>query len=99
MAGHAVLGLGIEIRRLLHSFNLIVTVLPGPEEPRYLLGSKLTAAYPQIPLFQNQDLSVGVASYGDDLHFGVSADWEAVPDLVLFIADLESAYEELLGAG
>lgn len=94
-AGHAVLGLGVEIRRRLHSFNLIVSILPGPEEPRYLLGSKLIAAYPQIPLFQNQCLSVGVASYADHIHIGLATDWEVIPDLVLLTSDLQDAYEEL----
>lgn len=94
-AGHTVLGLGVEVRRLLHSFNLIVSVLPGPEEPRYLVGSKLIAAYPQIPLFQNQGLSVGLASYGGQLHIGISADWEIVPDLAVLISDLKAAYEEI----
>ncbi len=95
-AGHTVLGLGVEFRSWLHSFNLIVSVLPGPEEPRYLIGSKLIAAYPQIPLFQNQGLSIGVASYGGQLHFGVSADWEILPDLLLLISDFKSAYDEII---
>lgn len=94
-AGHTVFGLGIEVRKLLHSFNLIVTALPGPEEPRYLIGSKLIAAYPQIPLYQNQCVSIGVASYDGQLHVGVSVDWETVPDLVLLISDLQAAYEEI----
>ena len=95
-AGHTILGLGVELRRWLHSFNLIVSVLPGPEASRYMVGSKLIAAYPQIPLFQNQGLSVGVASYGGQLHIGLVADWEILPDLVLLISDLKTAYEEIV---
>jgi len=96
-AGHTILGLGVEIRRWLHSFNLIISVLPGPEEPRYMVGSKLIAAYPQIPLFQNQGLSIGVASYGGQLHVGIVADWEIIPDLLLLLSDIKSAYEETTG--
>lgn len=97
-AGHSVLGLGVEIRRWLHSFNLIVSILPGPDEPRYLLGSKLIASYPQIPLFQNQCLSVGVASYAEHIHIGLAVDWEVIPDLALLTSDLQDAYREAITA-
>jgi diacylglycerol O-acyltransferase / wax synthase len=95
LAGSTVLGLGVALRRRLHSYNLIVTNIPGPREPRHLLGARLLEAYPQLPLFEQHGLAIAVASYLDQLHVGVTADWEIVPDLAELVRDLEAAFDEL----
>jgi len=95
LAGSTVLGLGVALRRRLHAYNLIVTNIPGPREPRYLLGARLLEAYPQLPLFAEHGLAIAVASYQGDLHVGLVADWELMPDLKELVRDLETSFDEL----
>ena len=62
-------------------FNLVVTNVPGPQFPLYLLGRRLTALYPQVPLAQNQALGIAIMSYDGRLNFGLLGDYDAMPDL------------------
>ena len=62
-------------------FNLIVTNVPGPSFPVYVLGAPMRACYPLVPLFQNQALGVALFSYAGRLYWGFNADWDAIPDL------------------
>jgi WS/DGAT/MGAT family acyltransferase len=81
-------------------FNLVVTNVPGPQFPLYLLGRKLHAMYPQVPLVQRQALGIAILSYDGGLHFGLLGDFDAMPDLDETSQDLAAAIEELaLAAG
>jgi WS/DGAT/MGAT family acyltransferase len=74
-------------------FNLVVTNVPGPQFPVYVLGSRLLAAYPLVPLFRNQALGIALFSYAGRLYWGFNADWDALPDLhdVVEAVELEEA--------
>lgn len=76
-------------------FNLVVTNIPGPQFPLYLLGRRLRDVFPMVPLARRQALCVGVMSYDGALNFGLIGDYEALPGLDSFAADLEAALEEL----
>ena len=57
------------------AFNLVVSNIPGPQQPFYLNGSRLLEAYPVVPLSPaSQGLTVGVLSYDGAVHFGLLAD-------------------------
>lgn len=89
------------IARLINSsrrFNLIVTNVPGPPVPFFLLGARMLAAYPHLPLFENQGLGVALLSYAGTLSWGVGADWNQMPDLADFMAMLGEAFDELCEA-
>ncbi len=62
-------------------FNVVVTNVPGPQFPVYLLGAPMLAAYPLVPLYRNQALGIALFSYHGGLFWGLNADWDAVPDL------------------
>jgi WS/DGAT/MGAT family acyltransferase len=62
-------------------FNLVVTNVPGPQFPVYMLGSQMVACYPLVPLYRNQALGIALFSYDGRLWWGFNADWEALPDL------------------
>lgn len=68
-----------------------VTVnVPGPGEEIRLLDRPMTAIYPAIPLVSKVRISVGVMSYRDHFHFGVTGDNDAgleVDALTVGIAD------------
>lgn len=70
-----------------HSFgNMVVTNVPGPSVPTYFLGAQLLEPYPLVPLAPTQALNVAVLSYNKVLHWGINADWDAVPDIADFTA-------------
>ena len=52
-------------------FNLVVTNVPGPQFPLYLLGRRLEILYPVVPLAQKQALGIAVMSYDGHLGFGL----------------------------
>jgi diacylglycerol O-acyltransferase / wax synthase len=79
-------------------FNLIVTNVPGPPVPFYLLGAPMVAAYPHLPLFENQGLGVALFSYVGRLYWGVGADWNQMPDLSEFMGDIAESFDELCAA-
>jgi WS/DGAT/MGAT family acyltransferase len=81
-------------------FNLVVTNVPGPQFPLYLMGHRLQAMYPQVPLAEGQALGIAIMSYDGHLHFGLLGDYDAMPDLHELGTDLHAAIEELgLAAG
>jgi WS/DGAT/MGAT family acyltransferase len=79
-------------------FNLVVTNVPGPQFPLYMLGRQLEAMYPMVPLAENQALGVAIMSYNGQLNFGLNADFDALPDLEALADELRASMEELLAA-
>ncbi|MGH7786721.1 MAG: WS/DGAT/MGAT family O-acyltransferase, partial [Candidatus Binatia bacterium] len=79
-------------------FNMIVTNVPGPPVPFYLLGARMVAAYPHLPLFENQGLGVALFSYAGRLYWGVGADWNQMPDLGEFMTAVADSFGELCRA-
>jgi diacylglycerol O-acyltransferase len=77
------------------TFNTVVSNIPGPREPLYLLGRRLRAAYPAVPLARGHGLSVGVLSYRDVLHVGLYADPGVVPDLEEVGRDFRCSFDAL----
>ena len=78
----------------LRSYNLVITNVPGPPIPLYLLGSRMSAIYPMVPIMQNQNLGIALFSYAGGLYWGFNADWESFPDVHEFVEDLDSAFAE-----
>ena len=70
-------------------FNLVVTNVPGPQQPLYLLGRRLRGLYPVVPLAGRQALGVAVCSYDGRLGFGLLGDYDAMADLDI-LADMLS---------
>jgi WS/DGAT/MGAT family acyltransferase len=89
------LHVGLRLMQLVNPYNLIVTNVPGPPVPLYLLGARLMAGYPMVPLFENQGLGVALFSYDEQLFWGFNADWDLVPDLHHFANDVETSFDEL----
>ena len=81
-------------------YNLVVTNVPGPQFELYMLGRRLTALYPQVPLTLNAALGIAIMSYYGRLNFGLLGDFDAMPDLEEIGRDLGAAIDELaLAAG
>jgi diacylglycerol O-acyltransferase / wax synthase len=76
-------------------FNLVVTNVPGPQFPLYLMGRELREINPMVPLAKGQALGIAIMSYNGRMNFGLLGDWDAMGDLDAFAADLEASLEEL----
>jgi hypothetical protein len=76
-------------------FNLVVTNVPGPQVPLYLLGRPLAGLYPVVPLAQRQALGIAIMSYDGRLGFGLMGDFDAMPDLDELGEDVERAVDAL----
>ncbi|HUC04607.1 MAG TPA: WS/DGAT domain-containing protein, partial [Acidimicrobiales bacterium] len=76
-------------------FNLVVTNVPGPGFPLYLLGAKMLEAIPVVPLAGNLTLGVAGLSYDGKFTVGLLADPEACPDLDKFVHGMERSLEHL----
>ncbi len=79
-------------------FNLVVTNVPGPQFPLYLLGHRLMHLYPVVPLAQRQALGIAVMSYDGSLGFGLLGDYDALPELEGIARDLQWAIKALADA-
>jgi diacylglycerol O-acyltransferase / wax synthase len=79
-------------------FNLVVTNVPGPQFPLYLLGRELESIFPMVPLAENTALGVAILSYNGELNFGLVGDYDALADLEVLADELRSAIEELAAA-
>jgi WS/DGAT/MGAT family acyltransferase len=88
-------GLGSRLVYNIRPHNMVVTSIPGPSFPLYLLESRLLELHPQLPLFANQGLGVAAASYCGKVHIDWVAAWDLVPDLDLLTDALEPAFDEL----
>ena len=67
--------------------NLVISNVPGPRQPLYFAGAKITHQFPLNIIADGQGLNITVMSYLDGLDFGFVADRELIPDLAR-LADL-----------
>jgi WS/DGAT/MGAT family acyltransferase len=62
-------------------FNLIVTNVPGPQFPLYVLGREMLKAIPVAFLPENHALAIAIMSYNGQMNFGLLGDFDALPDI------------------
>ncbi len=77
-------------------YNVLVTNVPGPQFPLYLLGRELEELVPVAFLAAERALGVAIMSYNGSVSIGLIADYDAMPDLDAFAAAVEDSVEELL---
>ncbi len=78
--------------------NMIVTNVPGPPFPVYMLGARMLESYPLVPLMANQALDIALFSYDGGLYWGFNSDWDLLPDLHAFVESIPSGFESLARA-
>jgi WS/DGAT/MGAT family acyltransferase len=79
-------------------FNLVVTNVPGPQFPLFLLGRRLQAVFPMVPLAKRQALCVGIMSYDGQVNFGLIGDYDAMEELEGFADELQASLDDLFEA-
>ena len=92
----ALMSLGVQAAS--GSMNSIVTNVPGPQFPLYMLGAEMQAMYPQVPLLPNVGLGIALISYNGTIFWGFNADMELVPDLRSFVELIASSFARVAEA-
>lgn len=81
-----------------YSVHTVTTNAPGPREPLYALGRRMVEVFPYSTIIAPARVGVAVFSYLDRLTFGVTADFDAVPDIDVFCDGLADEISELRAA-
>jgi WS/DGAT/MGAT family acyltransferase len=79
-------------------FNMIVTNVPGPQFPLYVLGRELESVVPVAFLPTKHALAVAIFSYNGKMSFGLLGDYDALDDLDVLRERLERSLQELVEA-
>jgi WS/DGAT/MGAT family acyltransferase len=109
VSADSIIGLGAYAPPALHAmaarlisrgrwFNLVVSNVPAPQVPLYIAGAKLEASYPAMPLGETSGLSIACTSLGGTMAFGLTADWDAVPDVAILARGIEHGVDALEAA-
>lgn len=91
----AVLTATFRLALRLRAFNLVVTNIPGPPFPLYLMDARVESITPFVNLWPHGALSIAVLSYGRRLFIGMQADRAVINDLRPVADDLVAALAEL----
>ena len=76
--------------------HTVVTTVPGPPFPLYAMGSKLVEMYPYVPIATGFRVSIGNVSYLGRLFFGLTGDFDAMPDLEVLADGIRTGFDELI---
>lgn len=74
----------------------VATNVPGPRRPLRVMGRNVTGLYPVPPLALDLRTGVAMLSYGDDLYFGILADYDVVADVDKLARGIETAVARLV---
>ncbi|HWD85519.1 MAG TPA: wax ester/triacylglycerol synthase family O-acyltransferase [Solirubrobacteraceae bacterium] len=77
-------------------FNLLVTNIPGPQFPLYVLGRRLEDLFPLAFLPENHALAVAIMSYNGGIDYGLLGDYDAMSDIDVMAQGIDQALQELL---
>ncbi len=78
--------------------NLVITNIPGPPMPLYLLGGRVLRTYPYVEVIDREGLTIAVVSYEGQLFFGITSDHDVVPDLTRIAQGIEQHFLTLADA-
>jgi WS/DGAT/MGAT family acyltransferase len=89
------LALGARMATRVLPFNVVVTNVPGPQVPLYMLGARMLDNYGLVPLLDYLCLGIVLFSYAGKLCWGFTAEWDLIPDLHDFVLDIDASFQEL----
>ncbi len=79
-------------------FNLLVTNVPGPQFPLYLLGRRLDDLIPVAFLPRDHALAIAIMSYDGGVDFGLLGDYDTMADIEVLADAIRDSLDELLTA-
>lgn len=95
LAPSTLLSLGSQVPWRGLPFNMVVTNVPGPQQPLYLLGAKMVSYRGTLPLANYLGLGTVIVSYNGKLQYSFTADWDLLPDLDVYTRSIGQAFDEL----
>jgi diacylglycerol O-acyltransferase / wax synthase len=87
------------LQAMTRMFNMVVTNVPGPQFPLYLLGKRMVHCFPQVPLAAQQAVGIALLSYDGKIGAGLVGDADAARDLPGLAQAMNAALDELHAAG
>jgi len=87
--------MSLGVRAASGPINMIVTNIPGPQFPLYMLGAELESLFPMVPLLDGTGIGVALFSYNGKLCWGFNGDYEIVPDMRSFVGAVAESFREL----
>ena len=78
--------------------NLVISNVPAPQVPLYFAGAPLESSYPAMNLKEDCGLSVACTSAAGTMAFGLTADWDRIPDIEVLARGVESEVDRLAEA-
>jgi diacylglycerol O-acyltransferase / wax synthase len=85
------------LRRLpQYRVNTVTTNVPGPRHALFALGREMLEYLPFVPISQGVRVGVAMLSYNGRVAFGVTGDWDSVPDLDPMMRGIEQEMHKLL---
>ncbi|MGD0592991.1 MAG: wax ester/triacylglycerol synthase family O-acyltransferase [Acidimicrobiales bacterium] len=90
------LGARIATKTAQRNINTVTTNVPGPQIPLYVLGRRMLAAYPYVPLAGQIRIGIAIFSYDGSVTFGVTGDYDAAPDIEILCRGIEEEMRTLV---
>ena len=82
----------------LPAVNMVATNVPGPQVPLYMMGKRMIAYHPYVPVGYAVGCGCAIMSYDQKLYFGLTADAQAMPDVERLKELLDESFVELRDA-
>ncbi len=76
-------------------FNLVITNVPGPQQPLYIGGARLLAHAGMAPIFDGLGLILPIFSFDGKLSIGALSSRNVLPDMERFTTGLRESLEAL----
>jgi WS/DGAT/MGAT family acyltransferase len=89
------LGMRVMHRLPQRSVNTVTTNVPGPQFPLYCLGREMLEYYPYVPLSHGVRVGTAILSYNGRVAFGVTGDFDTVPEVGTLARGIRSGIKEL----
>jgi diacylglycerol O-acyltransferase len=89
------LGVHVATRIPQRVIDTVVTNVPGPPGRRYVLGRRMLAHYPYVPIADRLRIGIAVTSYDGRVYVGITCDRDSVPDVAVLRAGIERGLGEL----
>jgi WS/DGAT/MGAT family acyltransferase len=92
------MGIRLGLRLPQHLIATVTTNVPGPRETLYGLGCELEEILPYVPIADRVRIGVAMFSYRDALTFGITGDYDTVPDIEVLADGMAKSMIELVEA-
>ncbi|MFC6881233.1 MULTISPECIES: WS/DGAT/MGAT family O-acyltransferase [Actinomadura] len=92
------LGARLPVRLRQDIVQTVTTNVPGPDFPLYVMGRRVLEMHPYVPLTGGIRVATAIVSYCGTLHFGITGDFDAMPDLDVLAKGVQGGFDELVKA-